>query len=194
MTLNIREILRIDNFNPLDVDISFLKEVSNMIPQGGYIDPAMAEQLATICLRAADFCVDLLGQSTLYLSHCDAQRRASKAEAILDCLSNKVPSTIVKEVALSNADYVEKTNLYNMALGWHTWLEAKRETLIKTHHLCKDLVRKSESSANTNWEPSIPESSRATKSFLSKEDDLPSNNKHKKEVGSTSWTKQGSKF
>ena len=148
-----REILHIDNFKPLDVDITFLNRVSSQIPQAGYIDPAMAEKLATVCLQAADSCSDLLAQATLYMSHCDARRRSTKAEAISRALDRKVASTIVKEVCESDPDLQRVTGEYNVALTWLKWLELKRDTLVKTHHLCKDLIRKHDGS-NTNWESS----------------------------------------
>lgn len=183
----VREILKIDNFDPMEIDISRITAVSDQIPQEGYIDPSMAERLATVCLQAADFCVDLLAQATLYLSHCDAKRRTAKAHAINRGISRKVPSTIVKETAACDEEYIESMNNYNLALAWHTWLETKRDTLIKTHHLCKDLVRKTESTS-TNWTPSneveLPRASKA--SFM--EESTKNTKSTSKVTGPVSWT------
>ena len=153
--MSMRKILNIDSFDPLEVDVSFLESVSAQVPEEGFMDPAMAEHLATVTLKAADVCIDLLGQSTLYLAHCDAQKRSVKATVIKNLLSEKKPSTVVKEIFADDDQYVEVSNKYNMALALNTWLENKHESLMKTHHLCKDFIRKSESlQGASGWEPS----------------------------------------
>lgn len=149
-----REVLNIDNFNPLDVDITFIKDISTQLPDEGYMDPAMAERLATSTLKAAELCDDLLGQSVLLLSHCDALKRSAKSKVIGELLAVKTPSTVVKELYADKPEYIEATNEYNKALAWNTWLSNKHSTLIKTHHWCKDFVRKTEGTfGGAAWEP-----------------------------------------
>lgn len=175
--MKIKQILNIDDFDPLNVDVAFLDKVSAQIPDKGYMDPAMAEHLATATLKAADYCIDLLGQSTLYLAHCEAQKRSIKASVIKDLLDNKKPSTIVKEIFADNEDYQDISNKYNMALALHTWLENKHAALLKTHHLCKDFIRKSEGlQGMSGWEPSENASSNV-ESPIDKD----------RTVGKTSW-------
>ena len=135
--------LSINNFNPENIDVSFLEMVTGQIPSTGSINPSTAESLATLTLKAADLCGDLLGQSTLYLAHCDGGKRSAKSVAIKQLLSEKKPSTVVKEIFADDDTYVIANNKYNMALAWHTWLQNKQGTLIKTHHLCKDLLKES---------------------------------------------------
>jgi len=152
------QFLNIDNFDPLKVDVSFLEDVTSQIPSQGYMDNAMAEHLATVTLSAADSCVDLLAQATLFLSHCDANKRAAKSKVIKDMLMRKVPSTVVKDLYADEPEYLTHSNKYNMALAWSTWLENKYATLLKTHHLCKDLVKKTDgilsaSGFQSNHEP-----------------------------------------
>lgn len=184
--MKVREILRIKDFDPLDVDITFLKDVSAQIPQEGYIDPAMAEKLATVCLTAADKAADLLAQATLYLSHCDANRRSARASAIADALARKVPSTLAKELCATDTAYQKSCDKYDVALGWHTWLETKRDTLIKTHHLCKDLVRKFDDNMSTNWDPPEPEAKTTARPFI--EEESADEVELTKKVGKISWT------
>ena len=143
-----RQILNIDNFNPLDVDVSFLEDVSAQIPDQGYMDQSMAEHLASATLRAADTCVDLLAQATLLLSHYDAKRKGAKSKVIKDMLARKVPSTVVRDLYADEPEYIIESNKYNIALAWMTWLENKYAILLKTHHLCKDLVKKTEGNFN----------------------------------------------
>lgn len=139
-----KKILTIESFDPLEVDVSFLDEVSKNIPQEGFMDAAMAEQLATLTLKAANYCIDLLAQSTLFLGHCDSLRKAVKSKLIKTMMVNKVPSTLAKDAFADEPEYLEANNKYNMALAWSTWLENKYDALLKTHHLCKDLIRKNE--------------------------------------------------
>jgi hypothetical protein len=149
------EILNIDSFDPQQVDLSFLSQVQDAIPQEGFMDSAMAEQLATRTLHAAEKCDDLLGQAVLLLSHRDAERRSTKSTIIAKLLSQKAPVTIIKDLYDNDPDYVVVINKYNIALAWHTWLGNKRDTLLKTHHWCKDLVKKSDGTfKNANWSAS----------------------------------------
>ena len=155
LKMSIRQILNIENFDPLNIDVVFLENVSDKIPQEGYMDPAMAEHLATVTLRAADKCIDLLAQSTLYLSHCDSQRRSVRSKVIKVLQDQKVPATIIKEVYCDNEQYIEITNKYNIAFALNTWLENKHDALLKTHHLCKDLIRRAQGTQGaSSWEPS----------------------------------------
>lgn len=158
-----KEILNIENFDPMKVDVSFLKEVSKQIPEEGFMDPAMAEHLATATLKAADLCIDLLGQSTLYLADCDARRRAAKAIVIKRLLDAKKPSTVVKEIFADDPEYIKVSNQYNQASALHVWLENKHGALIKTHHLCKDFIKKAETlQGASGWEPRTEETPRAS--------------------------------
>ena len=157
-----RQFLNIDNFDPLEIDISFLEDVTSQIPTQGFMDQSMAEHLATVTLSAADKCVDLLAQATLFLSHCDANKRAAKSSVIKDMLVRKVPSTVVKDLYADEPAYIIHSNKYNMALAWSTWLENKYATLLKTHHLCKDLVKKTDGVFNASgFQPTEFRSARA---------------------------------
>ena len=116
----------------------------------------MSEQLASTTLMAADKLVDLLAQSVYYESHCSAVVRATKATVINEMLSNKRPTTVVKEIFADDPRYVEASNKYNMALAWKSWLENKHANLLKTHHLCNDLLQKAEAQlGNASWTPNI---------------------------------------
>lgn len=149
-----RSFLTIESFDPLKVDISFLEAVSEQVPSQGYMDAPMAEHLATATLKAADYCIDLLAQATLYLGHCDAKRKAIRSKAIKQMLSDKIPSTVAKEACADDDEYIKANNDYNIALAWSTWLENKHDALLKTHHLCKDLIRKAEVLKNSSdWTP-----------------------------------------
>ena len=175
-----KEILNIEGFNPLSVDVSFLKNVSAEIPEEGYMDLAMAERLAGATLKAAELCDDLLGQAVLLLSDRDAHRRATKSRVISELLNRKVPSTIVKELYADDPDYIKISNEYNIALAWHSWLENKHGTLVKTHHWCKDFVRKAQGS----YEASGWESSNSEKSLRSK---LDSSDEEVRQTSKSTW-------
>lgn len=179
-----RSFLSIESFDPLKVDISFLESVSNQVPEQGYMDGPMAEHLATVTLKAADYCIDLLAQATLYLGHCDAQRKAIRSRAIKQMLSDKVPSTVAKEACADDEDYIRSTNDYNIALAWSTWLENKHDALLKTHHLCKDLIRKAEMLKDSSgWSPmDVLNSERPSRVF--KED---SEEKIDRSTGKSGW-------
>jgi hypothetical protein len=144
--------LSIESFDPMNVDISFLDQVTRAFPREGVMDGPMAEEFATSTLAAADYCNDLLAQSIVYLGHCDSQRKAFKAGAIRSSVSNKVPVTIVKDVSVDDEQYIQAENTYNVALAWNSWLQSKSENLIKMHHLCKDFLRNNDIlKGNSGW-------------------------------------------
>lgn len=179
-----RSFLTIESFDPLNVDISFLESVSEQLPIQGYMDAPMAEHLATITLKAADHCIDLLAQATLYLGHCDAQRKSIRSRAIKQMLTDKVPSTVAKEACADDEEYIKATNNYNIALAWSTWLENKHDALLKTHHLCKDLIRKAEMlKESSGWSPvDVVESQRPSTLFREESDE-----KVERPTGKSGW-------
>jgi len=149
-----KSFLSIDDFDPMQVDISFLDEVTDSFPSQGAMDFAIAEQLATATLMAADHCTDYYAQSIVFLGHCDTKKRAAKARAIRNSLTNKVASTVAKDVSADDYDYIEAENKYNIALAWNTWLQGKNDALIKMHHLCKDFIKNNEMLKGiSSWQP-----------------------------------------
>lgn len=53
-----------DPFDPLNADISEIKNLSNLLPRDGNIDTNNAEVMATKYLRGADLCSEFLAIAT----------------------------------------------------------------------------------------------------------------------------------
>lgn len=187
-----KHVLNIRDFDPFEVDISFIKKVSQEIPQEGFTDAGMAERLATATLKAAELCDDLLGQAVLYLSDCEAEKKAARSRAIAGLLEQKKPSTVVDKLCSSDPEFIRATEKYNKALALHTWLGNKHSTLIKTHHWCKDFVRRTEATMGAaGWlssGDSTDESSFATSSPRSPSTSSREPSTEKRTSGKSSWS------
>ena len=73
--LTVRKQMDLENFNPLDIEIEEFKDLTNSMPRDANIDAANAERLASMFLRAADRCSEIL--STLILLEGRAKSRVN---------------------------------------------------------------------------------------------------------------------
>lgn len=161
------DILNIDGFDPMDLDVTYIQSTVEQIPQDGVIDINMAEELATIFLRCADFCGDLLAQSARYSGERETQKRAQKSASVYRKIKEKVTPTVAKEAYADDDQYIKAANQATAAESLLKWLEEKHANLIRAHILCKNLLaRHSETERVNSWRGSesadsftVPESS-----------------------------------
>ena len=139
--VRIADILKIENFDPMNVDVSYIEEVINLIPRDGCIDLSEAEKLATAFLRCADYCGDLVAQSTRFLGYRDAEKKSQKGTAIEKKIQNKMPATTAREVYGNDEDYVKSCDKHTEAQAWQIWITQKYDNLIRAHVFCKDIMK-----------------------------------------------------
>jgi len=139
--IRVGDILKIKDFDPMNVDVSYIQSTIEKIPKDGTIDLHEAERLATMFLRCADYCADLIAQAIRLLGHRDAQKKSQKSTAIERKIKEKVPATAAREVYGNDEGYIKACNEYTEVQAWHTWISQKYDNLIRAHVLCKDIMK-----------------------------------------------------
>jgi len=147
------DLLKVDGLNPMNIDVSYIQSVSNMVPKDGSIDLHEAEKLATIFLRCADYCGELISQAVRLVGYKDAERKAKKADAIENKITKGTPATTARETYSNDASYISASNSHSEAEAFLVWIKQKYENLIKAHVLCKDLLKAHvEGRSMASWE------------------------------------------
>lgn len=135
-----RDILNIDGFDPMGLDITYIKDTMAEIPEDGVIDINNAERLATIFLRCADYCGDLVAKATHYWGYKETQQRAQKSGAIYRKIKEHITQTVAKEAYADDQEYIKAANEATTAEALVKWLDEKYQDLIKGHILCKNIL------------------------------------------------------
>lgn len=170
-----KNILDIDKFDPTNQDITYIQNTINEIPEDGIIDINQAERLATIFLRAADYCGDLIAKATRYYGSKDTQKKAQKSESIYRKIKEKVTPTVAKDAYADDTEYVDAANDATTAEALLKWLEKKHSNLISAHILCKSLLsRHSETERSNSWKGGMGSVSEDQNESLSDDVDLDS--------------------
>jgi len=147
------DILNIENFDPMNVDVTYIQSVSHMVPKDGTIDLHEAEKLATTFLSCADYCGELISQAIRLMGYKDANKKSKKADAIERKVAGGTPATTAKETFSNDAEYTKACQVHADAEAFLVWVKQKYENLIKAHVLCKDLLKAHVEGRNkANWE------------------------------------------
>jgi len=147
------DLLKIDGFDPMNVNVSYIQQTTNLIPADGSIDLNEAEKLATVFLKCADYCGDLMAQAVRYFGYTDAEKKSEKASSIERKVEAKMPATTAKETFSNDPKFVTASNKNTDAQAFLTWVTQKQENLIRAHVLCKDLLKAHVQNRNASgWE------------------------------------------
>lgn len=135
------DILNIENFDPMNVDVGYIQQISHMVPRDGSIDLNEAEKLATVFLACADYCGELISQAVRLVGYRDAERKSKKGDAIESKIAGKTPATTARETYSNDPTYVTAAKEHADAEAFLIWIKQKYENLMKAHVLCKDLLK-----------------------------------------------------
>jgi len=153
--VRVGDLLKLKDFDPMNVDVTYISETLDRIPKDGTIDINEAECLATIFLRCADYCDNLFAQAIRYAGYTDAKKRSEKANAIERKIGQKVAGTIARETYSNDPQFEQSCDRATDAQAFLTWITQKRDNLIKAHVLCKDLLKSHSTTRNVSgWDGS----------------------------------------
>jgi len=154
--ITVGDILRSDSkFDPMELDTSEIRELSNSMPKDGNIDLNNAEVLATKYLRGADLCGELLAMAIAYSSKTKDEKQRAYNQAFLVKSSNigsiKTDKMRVAYAEL-DSEYSEACEKYNKAAAFKIWIESKKDSFIKAHYLCRNILKRGYEHENaSNW-------------------------------------------
>ena len=143
-TLTIGEILskNVEVFDPMNLDTSEIKELSNAMPKDGNIDLNNAEVMATKYLRGADMCSELLAIATAYVNKTDTlKKKAYSYAALVKASANGIKTDKSRAwFAEQDQDYLDACNKSTEALFFFKWVSGKLDSFSKMHYLCKRIL------------------------------------------------------
>jgi len=152
--LTVRELLQCSgsNLDPMNIDTSEIRSLSEAMPKDGNIDLNNAEVLATKYLRGADVCAELLAIATAYVQNTDTFKKKAYSQAALVNSegyfaaknNGKRPDKITDKMRTLYADmdddYVVASQKHDEALAFAKWVNGKYESFNKMHYMCKKIL------------------------------------------------------
>lgn len=137
-----REAIAAPNFDPMNIDLGEIKELSMSIPTDGQIDINQCEILAAKSLRIADLCSEYLAIATCHASKCETNKKKCYSVAALSKASVAGIKTDKSRAwyGESDEDYIEACNKYSEALALVKWLTSKHDSAVRFHYLCKQML------------------------------------------------------
>jgi hypothetical protein len=133
------------NFDPMAIDLSEVKQLSDAMPKDGNIDLNNAETLATKYLRGADICAELLAIATAHVAKIDALKKKTFNYAFLvKSETNKTIKTDKMRAAFAEIDeeYQQACEKYAEAIAFAKWVSGKYDSFNKMHYLCKKILER----------------------------------------------------
>lgn len=129
-------------FDPMTVDTSEIRALSNCLPRDGNIDINQAEILATKYLRGADICAELLAMSVVHMQKMDALKKKAYSDAAL--IRSKAAGIKTDKsrawYAESDSEYIAACNAHAEASGFFKWVQSKHESFIRAHYNCRKIL------------------------------------------------------
>lgn len=142
--LTVRDVINggTTKFDPLALDTSEIKALSDAIPKDGNIDVNNAEVLAVKYLRGADLCAELLAVATAHVARTKSAKDRAFSRAFVKYKDDKSVKTdkMRNVMAELDDDYAEATDEYNGALAFAKWVDAKYNSFNKMHYMCKKIL------------------------------------------------------
>lgn len=134
----------VGTFDPLNVDLTYIKSVCSKIPKDGHIDLNVADELATTFLQCADDITDMICQCAAYCGKAEAGKHSAKADAIdarINDTSTKVAATVAVQLYTNDPKFLEAKQKHDVAEAFLEWLRTKYKNLMAAHVLCKDIMK-----------------------------------------------------
>lgn len=142
--LTVKDLLGKDaeEFDPMKIDTSEIKELSEAMPKDGNIDLNIAEVLATKYLRGADLCSELLAIATAYVAKTDALKKKAYSYAAMVKASESNIKTDKSRAWFADMDddYISACNKHAEAIAFAKWVDGKYESFSKMHYMCKKML------------------------------------------------------
>ena len=152
--LTVRELLHCadPSIDPMNIDTSEIKALSDAMPKDGNIDLNNAEVLATKYLRGADLCAELLAVATAYVQTTDTLKKKAYSQAALERSetyfteknNGKRPEKITDKKRTLYADmdeeFVRVCQKHDEALAFAKWVDGKYDSFNKMHYMCKKIL------------------------------------------------------
>lgn len=139
-------------FDPMDIDVSWIQEISNEIPHDGMIPPELAEVLCIKFARASEVCGEHISKLTYYLGKCNVLRDRELGQCMLDPGRSGGAAITKEKISKGDDEYVKKANRAAMAEGSLEWFKSKQRAFDKYHYIARNIVT-NRVGVNSNIDP-----------------------------------------
>ena len=143
MADTIGNALKFQNFDPENIDVSEITELTNSIPRDGNVDIVIAEVMATKFLRGADRCSEFLSIFTWWSAKKDDEKRHAFSKAFIVTASQAGMKTATEKKAYAEGDseYIAACEAASRAKAMKEWFKNKHESLVSAHYLMKEIAK-----------------------------------------------------
>jgi len=137
--LTVRDMLDLDTFDPMNIDMSEFSQLSESMPRDANIDIAVAEKLASQYLRSADRCSEILSTLVFYEQKAKNNKNMVRARLYLRA-KDEGHNTVAERNAYveSHDSYLEALELHARIQAVKTLFELKHESYLNGHRFMKD--------------------------------------------------------
>jgi len=149
--LTIREVLDIDNFDPMSIDVSEFDELAKSMPRDANIDLQTAEMLAAQYLRAADRCSEILSTLIWFEGRIKAKKNATRSRLYLMAKDEGFKTVEDRKAfAESHADYIEADEALAAAYAARKNFDMRHDYFLKSHQYMKERLRSEQKLQNSS--------------------------------------------
>jgi hypothetical protein len=140
--ITIRDVLNIDNFDPMAIDVSEFEELAKSMPRDANIDIYTAETLAAQYLRAADRCAEILSTLIWFEGRAKASKGAIRNRLYLESKDAGYKTVEERKAYAESADaYIDADNLLATAYAARKNFEMRHDFFLKSHQYMKERLR-----------------------------------------------------
>lgn len=148
----LREQMEISaDFDPMSLDITYIQDISNQIPEDGIIPPELAERLTIQFARGSEVCGENIAKLMYYVGRCIAAKERELGLAMADSERSGDQAITKEKKAKSDNRYVAKADRHAVAEGCLEWWRSKQRAFDKYHYIAKSII--SQNPLNTNMSP-----------------------------------------
>jgi hypothetical protein len=155
------EVLQFETFDPTQLDISEIQEMTASIPADGNVDISIAENLATKFLRGADRCSEILSILTWWEAGREDRKRHVFSTKFFEAPAHGHKTAAAKKAwAEGSKEYLDACAEANKAKAMKQWIKNKHESLVSAHYLMKHIAKGGQparaaagSVRDGSWEP-----------------------------------------
>jgi len=136
--ITLRQVLETESYDPMNIDISEFKKLSDLMPKDGNIDLANAEILAAMYLRAADRCSEIVSALIWRTQKAKMDRNTIRQKLYL-LAKDEGHKTIDDKRAYSEShpEYTDSGDALASIEAVKKWFEEKHKWFLESHRYMK---------------------------------------------------------
>jgi GH43 family beta-xylosidase len=140
--LTVREVLNVENFDPMNIDISEFEELAKSMPRDGSFDLQTAEALAAQSLRAADRCSEILSTLIWFEGKAKSNKNAIRSRLYLVAKDEGYKTVEERKAyAESHNDYTSADDNLATVYAARKYFEMRYDFFLKSHQYMKERLR-----------------------------------------------------